>query len=107
MDPESDLFTKIAQDIFKLAIEEPNGILGARIRFRLMFLNGKLFDISECFPYDQSTMATSEIIVTIKEDKSYGLKKFLQSSKMFSNFKKYFMLNIDSKCFEIVKNRLY
>lgn len=106
LNTESDLFTKIAEKIFELASEEPNGILGARIKLKLMCDGGKVYEICPSFPYDSSTMATSEIVITIKEDIT-SFKKLLQAFKLYSNIGKYFSLHIDSNNFDIVKFRLY
>lgn len=106
LNTESDLFTKIAEKIFELASEEPNGILGARIKLKLMCDGGKNYDICQSFPYDSSTMSTSEIVITIKEDIT-SFKKLLMAFKLYSNIGKYFSLHIDSNNFDIVKFRLY
>lgn len=108
LDSESDLFIKIAESIFKLASEEPNGILGARLKLRIQLENGKCVDMCDCFPYDASTLSTSDIIITLKQDsKTTGFRKFLQSFKLFANLGKYFPLSIDTKNFDIIKFRLY
>lgn len=106
LNTESDLFTKIAEKVFELASDEPNGILGARIKLKLMCDGGKVYDMCQTFPYDSSTMATSEIVITIKEDIT-SFKKLLQAFKLYSNIGKYFSLHIDSNNFDIVKFRLY
>jgi hypothetical protein len=106
LNSESDLFTKIAEKIFELASDEPNGILGARIKLKLMCDGGKNYDICQSFPYDSSTMSTSEIVITIKEDIT-SFKKLLMAFKLYSNIGKYFSLHIDSNNFDIVKFRLY
>lgn len=89
-----------------MASEEPNGILGARIRMRIMCEGGKVYDMCQCFAYDSNTMATSEITVTIKED-IRSLKKLLQAFKLYSNLSKYVSLHVDSNNFDIIKKRLY
>ena len=106
LDVDTDLFTKIAQKVLELASEEPNGILGARIRLRIMCEGGQCYDMCQCFAYDSNTMATSEITVTIKED-IRSLKKLLQTFKLYSNFSKYVSLHVDSNNFDIIKKRLY
>jgi hypothetical protein len=106
LNTESDLFTKIAEKIYELASDEPNGILGARIKIKLMCDGGKIYEICPSFPYDSSTMATSEIVITLKEDIT-SFKKLLQAFKLYSNIGKYFSLHVDSNNFEIVKLRLY
>ena len=103
---ESDIFTRISEKIFELASEEPYGILGTRINIRLMLENGKYYGICQSFPYDSSTMATSEIVITLKEDVT-SFKRFLQTFKLFTNIGKYFAMHIDSNNFEIMKTRLY
>ena len=106
LNTESDLLSKIAEKIFELASDEPNGILGARIKLKLMCDGGKQYDICQSFPYDSSTMSTSEIVITIKEDIT-SFKKLLMAFKLYSNIGKYFSLHIDTNNFDIVKFRLY
>lgn len=106
LDTESDIFTYIAEKIFELAFDEPNGILGTVINLRLISDNGKVYHICNGIPYDQSTIATSEITITLKEDVT-GLKKFLKAFKWYSSVGKYFALHIDSQNFDISKKRLY
>ena len=126
---DGDLFYKLAESIFKTAIEEPNGILGARIKMRLMLDGGnnnnnnnnnndnnnnnlnntnneKIIDICDFFSYDSHTLATSEITVTIREGSS-GLKKFLQAFKLSSGFVKYIPLYVDTSYFDLSKRKLY
>ncbi len=106
LDTESELFTKIAQKILDMASEEPNGILGTRIRMRIMVEGGQVYDMCQCFAYDSNTMATSEITVTIMED-IRSIKKLLQAFKLYANFSKYVSLHVDSNNFDIIKKRLY
>lgn len=103
---DGDLFLKIAESIFKTAIEEPNGILGARIQMRLLLDSGRSIDMCQFFPYDSNTLATSEITVTIREGAN-GLKKFLQTFRLASGFVKYVPLTIDTNYFDMAKNKLY
>ena len=106
VDVDTDLFTNIAQQVLEQASEEPYGILGARIRLRIMCEGGQCYDMCQCFAYDSNTMATSEITVTIKED-IRGLKRLLQTFNLYSNFSKYVSLHVDSNNFDIIKKRLY
>ena len=109
---DSDLFIKIAEEVFKQASEEPNGILGAKLKLNLIYENN-LICLSDCFAYDSTTMPTSEIIVNLRQEKQSGdfgiggfglVKKCLKylHSKYFQT-----IFTIDSNNFEIVKNRLY
>lgn len=102
---ESELFTHIAEKLFELASDEPNGILGTKINLKLSCDDGQIYDICTGFPYDQSTITTTEITITIKESVT-AFKKILQSLKL-SSIKKYFALHIDSEYFDIYKYRLY
>lgn len=115
LNSDSDLFTKIAEAIFKQACEEPNGILGARLKLNLFYDNNeKCINLSDSFAYDSTTIPTSEIIVNLKQDKSntYGdsvggfglIKRCLKylHSKYFQH-----TFTIDSSNFELYKNRLY
>lgn len=102
----SDTFTFIAERVFQLASEEPNGILGAVINLRLLCDNGQVFDICRGVAYDPSTLAMSQINITLKEDVT-GLKKFFQAFKLYSNIGKYLSVHIDSKNFDVEKLRLY
>jgi hypothetical protein len=106
LNTESDLFTKIAESIFKMASEEPNGILGSKIKLRLMYESGNVIDMCPFFAYDTDTLATSEITVTLKEC-STDLKKFFKAFRLFNNFVRYFPLNIHSSSFDINKRKLY
>lgn len=106
LNTESDLFTYVAEKIFGLASEEPNGILGAVINMRLQCENGQVYTICQSVPYDTSTIATSEITITLKEDVT-SLKKFLQAIRLYSNVGKYLALYIDAKNFETNRARLY
>lgn len=106
LNTESDLFFHIAEKIFQLASEEPNGILGTVINLRLECDNGRTYDICQKVPYDHSTTATSEFTITLKEDVT-NLKKFLKNFKMYSNLGKYLAMHIDSNNFEVVKQSLY
>lgn len=103
---ESDLFFHIAEKIFELASEEPNGILGTVINLRLECDNGRIYDICQKVPYDHTTIATSEFTITLKEGVT-NLKKFLKNFKMYSNLGKYLAMHIDSKNFELLKLSLY
>lgn len=106
LNTESDLFIHMAEKIFELASEEPNGILGAILNLKLQCDNGKVYHICKSTPYDQTTIATSEITVTLKEDAT-GFKKFLQAFRWYSHIGKYLALQIDSKNFEVTRERLY
>lgn len=106
LNTESDLFTYVAEKIFELASEEPNGILGAVINMRLQCESGQMYTICQSVPYDTSTIATSEITITLKEDVT-GLKKFLQAIKFYSNVGRYMALHIDTKNFDTNRVRLY
>ena len=106
MEPDSDLFMKIAESIFRMGVEEPNGILGTRIKLRLMLDDNKLYDMCQFFAYDSNTYATSEITITLKEDVT-KLKKFLLGFKFLSSFDRYVSIKIDSNDFEINKKKLY
>ena len=101
-----DLFTRMAERIFELALDEPNGILGARMQLKLELANDKVYECSEMFPYDPSTMATSEIQVTMCEDVSHT-RKFLSKFKMLSRLDKYLACQVDPVNFSIAKSRLY
>lgn len=106
LNTDSDLFTYVAEKIFGLASEEPNGILGAVINMRLQCENGQVYTICQSVPYDTSTIATSEITITLKEDVT-SLKKFLQAIKFYSNVGRYLALHIDAKNFDTNRVRLY
>lgn len=106
LNTESDLFTYVAEKIFELASEEPNGILGTVINMRLQCENGQMYTISQGMPYDTSTIATSEITITLKEDMT-SLKKFLQAIKCYQNVGRYLALHIDAKNFDTHRVRLY
>jgi hypothetical protein len=106
LNSEADLFTYVAEKIFELASEEPNGILGTVINMKLQCENGQAFTICQGVPYDTSTIATSEITITLKEDVT-SFKKFLQAIKCYSNVGRYLALHIDSKNFETHRLRLY
>lgn len=115
LNSDSDLFIKIAEQIFKQASEEPNGILGACIQLNLIYDNDKCVCVAESFAYDTTTMPTSEIVVNMRQDKcsvngdsSVGglslIKKYLRflHAKYFQH-----RFSIDSNNFDINKNRLY
>lgn len=114
---DSDLFTKIAEQIFKQASDEPNGILGARIQLNLASDADKCVCVAESFAYDASTMQTSEIVVNMRQDKcqnsngdssSVGGLALIKKCLRYLHAK-YFQhrFTIDSNHFDIVKNRLY
>ena len=115
LNSDSDLFTKIAEEIFKQASDEPNGILGARIQLNLAYDNDKCVCIAESFAYDTNTMPTSEIVVNLRQDKgnlngdssASGLTLIKKCLRYLHA--KYFQhrFTIDSNNFEIIKNRLY
>ncbi len=107
LNSDMDLFTKIAERIFELGSEEPNGILGARIQLKLRLSNGKVHDCSELFAYDSSTMATSEIIVTLNEDVTRPARRFVNKFKILASLEKYLAIQIDPVAFAVTKNRLY
>ncbi len=102
----TDLFTYIAQKVFELASEEPNGVLGALISLKLECHNGQVFEICNGLAYDSSTMPTFQISITLKEDLT-SFKKIFQTFKWYSNIGKYFSLHVDSKNFDIKKVQLY
>lgn len=106
LNTESDLFTHIAEKIFELVYDEPNGILGAVINLKIICDNDKVYHICQNTPYDHCTFATSEVTITLKEDVT-GFKKFLQNFKWYTSLGKYFAMHIDSKDFDITKKRLY
>jgi len=76
--------------VLELASEEPNGILGAVINLRLVCDNGQVFEICQGVAYDPSTMSTSQISITLKEDVT-SVKKFFQGFKWYANIGKYFV----------------
>jgi hypothetical protein len=106
-DDDDELFTQIAEKVFQMAIEEPNGILGARLQLRLELISGKSFDISDLFAYDASTMATSELYITLKEQEHSKTKRFVNKFRVLSSLDKYFAMQIDSENFNITKKRMY
>jgi hypothetical protein len=107
LNSDADMFTKIAERVFELGSEEPNGILGARLQLKLRLGDGQVCDCSELFEYDASTMSTSDIIVVINEDVSSCGRKLVSKFKMFSSFEKYLAIQIDPVAFTVAKNRLY
>ena len=106
LNTDSDLFTSMAEKIYELASDEPNGILGAVINLRIECDNGRLHQVCPSFAYDPTTMATSEIQITFKEDVT-SFKRFLKAFRWYANIGKYLALHVDSKNFDIVKHRLY
>ena len=108
LDTQCDLFTRIAEKLFKMACEEPNGILGTRIKLSLALDNAATVDVCDFFAYDSKTFATSEITVILKEDVT-KLKKFvLACGKVFSlGVDRFVALKVDSVNFEIAKKKLY
>lgn len=111
LDTDSELFTRIAEKVFKLAGEEPSGILGTRIKLSLLLDNGKCIDVCQYFAYDAKTFATSEISVIIREDLT-KMKKFLLafSHRVFTSasvMERILALKIDSNNFDIAKKKLY
>lgn len=117
LNSDSDLFTKIAEQIFKQASDEPNGILGARIQLNLVYETDKCVCMAESFAYDVSTMQTSEIVVNMCQDKclnsngdSSGVGGLALIKRCLRYLHaKYFQhrFSIDSNNFDIIKNRLY
>ena len=104
LDANAELFYKIGEQIFTLACQEPNGILGTRINLNLMLNNGKMQDICHFFSYDSKTFETSEITVTLVEDVTKH-KKFLL--KFFTSIADNLPIKVDSNNFSVEKRKLY
>lgn len=100
----SSLFYKIAEKLFALAGEEPNGILGTRIKIEFKLRSGEQINLCSFFAYDAKTLATSEMTVQIQEDET-KMKRFLR--RCLINPEKFLSLKIDSNNFEIIKRKLY
>jgi hypothetical protein len=100
----SSLFYKIAVRLFALAGEEPNGILGTRIKIEFRLLSGERVNLCPFFAYDAKTLATSEMTVQIQEDET-KMKRFLK--RCLINPDKFLSVKIDSNNFEIIKRKLY
>ena len=79
----TDIFSKISKEIFKSSLDEPNGILGARLNIRLQLDGGKIVDVCR-FAYDPTTFTTFEIFIILKEDVT-SVKKLLHAFKLYSN----------------------
>ncbi|CAF0816809.1 unnamed protein product [Brachionus calyciflorus] len=116
LNTDSDLFIKIAECVFQQASEEPNGILGAKLKLNLMYDDDKFLCISDSFPYDSTTLPTSEIIVNLKynnnkrngDSNNVGNFGFIKKCLKYFHSKYYqHVFVIDSKDFDIFKNRLY
>jgi hypothetical protein len=103
---DCSLFTQIGAQIFKLALEEPNGILGARLRLRFQLLDGRVYDCCDSFAYDATTMPTSELVVTLREQCT-ETRKLLGRFRILSALEKYLWRHVDPSNYEIIKNRLY
>jgi hypothetical protein len=99
------LLAKVSRDIFTASLDEPNGILGARINVKLHCHDGRLVEVAR-FAYDPCTLTTFEVFVIIKEDVR-SIKKILSAFKLYANFGRYLATHIDENNYEIVKRRLY
>jgi len=104
---EPDLFTRVAERVLALGLEEPNGILGARLKLQLRLASGRILDCSDLFAYDASTMSTSEILVTICEQKESRARKLVHRFSLLARLDKYLPIQLDAVNFSIVKNSLY
>ena len=101
----ADIFTKIAKDIFKVSLDEPNGILGARLNIRLKLHGDKIIDVGR-FAYDPTTLSTFEVSIVLHEEVT-SVKKFLHAFKLYSNFGKFLSTYIDGTNYEFKKQKLY
>jgi hypothetical protein len=99
-----NLFHKIARDVFKASLDEPNGILGASIHIKFLYEN-KTIDLCR-FLYDPCTLTTFEITFTIREDVK-SIKKILQAFKLSTSFGKYLNVYLDESNYEFSKRKMY
>jgi hypothetical protein len=102
--PPQTLFHKMSRDVFKASLDEPNGILGARIYIKFVYEN-KTIDLCR-FLYDPCTLTTFEITFTLREDVK-TIKKIMHAFKLYANFGKYLNVYMDENNYEFSKRKLY
>ncbi len=99
-----NLFYKIASDIFKASLDEPNGILGACIHIKFLYEN-KTIDLCR-FLYDPCTLTTFEVTFVIGENVN-SMKKILQAFKLYISLGKHLNVYLHENNYEFLKKKMY